>query len=334
MPKRKRDPGGGALCTPFGEGVLNQACPIHKCEVSQDTSQGLTRLHFQKLDMTVVIKTVAVNGGNDGRIHKATADCAQQTGIGIVKVRPVKEAPHHIADRPEGLDVHTEVYMHRVLSCLEKFAPELLLVGVDGDNNIYICMEGMEVTLHQFIYDNRRLDTQGYPGEVFGIQQIAVVLIAFFEKLKTCQTKYSFVHGDLHGDNIMIKTGIGGDPFAVLIDFGHSCRAAVGKIVDKIAPCPYPVVDDHDTRFLLLDSLLPNKENDQIGPDLWMWFLEEIEIEIEKLDEIEPIINADFMIRHLEKLLTDDYLSFLQNRYRDTDTDADTDTDTDTDTDA
>ena len=127
----------------------------------------------------------------------------------------------------------------------------------------------------------------------------------------------------------MIKTGIGGDPFAVLIDFGHSCRAG-----DKIAPCPYPVVDDHDTRLLLLDSLLPNKENDQIGPDLWMWFLEEIEIEIEKLDEIEPIINADFMIRHLEKLLNDDYLSFLQNRYRDTDTDADTDTDTDTDTDA
>ena len=318
MPKRKRDPG-------TGEGVLNQACPIHKCEVSQDTSQGLTRLHFQKLDMTVVIETVAANGGNDGRIHKATADCAQQTGIGIVKVRPVKDAPHHIADRPEGLDVHTEVYMHRVLSCLEKFAPELLLVGVDGDNNIYICMEGMEVTLHQFIYENRLLDTLGYEGEVFGIQQIADVLIAFFKKLKTCQTKYSFVHGDLHGDNIMIKTGIGGNPFAVLIDFGHSCRAAG----DKIAPCPYPVVDDHDTRLLLLDSLLPNKENDQIGPDLWMWFLEEIEIE---LDEIEPIINADFMIQHLKKLLDDEYLSFLQEKHRDTDTDADTDTDTDTGT--
>ena len=54
--------------------------------------------------------------------------------------------------------------MHRVLSCLEKFAPELLLVGVDGDNNIYICMEGMEVTLHQFIYDNRIQDKQGYGG--------------------------------------------------------------------------------------------------------------------------------------------------------------------------
>ena len=98
---------------------------------------------------------------------------------------------------------------------------------------------------------------------------------------------------------------------------------------DKIAPCPYPVVDDHDTRLLLLDSLLPNKENDQIGPDLWMWFLEEIEIE---LDEIEPIINADFMIQHLEKLLDYEYLRFLQEKHRDTDTDADTDTDTDTGT--
>ena len=45
---------------------------------------------------------------------------SRQTGIGIVKIR----RPDEVED---GLDVYTEIYMHRVLWCLEGFAPKLLL---------------------------------------------------------------------------------------------------------------------------------------------------------------------------------------------------------------
>ena len=134
-------------------------------------------------------------GGNDGEIYKTTTACADETGIEIVKVRE-KDV--------EGR-CYQEAYMHAFLWCSKNFAPELLLVG-ESEHNIYICMKRMEKTLCDWI-----------PTRKVGM--IADVLIKFFQTLDSLHKEYGFVHGDMHGENIMLR-----DNKAVLIDMGFSCR--------------------------------------------------------------------------------------------------------------
>ena len=51
------------------------------------------------------------------------------------------------------------------------------------------------------------------------VGMIADVLIKFFQTLDSLHKEYGFVHGDMHGENIMLR-----DNKAVLIDMGFSCR--------------------------------------------------------------------------------------------------------------
>jgi serine/threonine protein kinase len=216
-------------------------------------------------------------GGNDGEIYKTTTACADETGIEIVKVRE-KDV--------EGR-CYQEAYMHAFLWCSKNFAPELLLVG-ESEHNIYICMKRMEKTLCDWI-----------PTRKVGM--IADVLIKFFQTLDSLHKEYGFVHGDMHGENIMLR-----DNKAVLIDMGFSCRQK-GEL---IAPCTYDLHGDptpHDDTMFLLERLV----EDARGPSEWLWFLLDIEERIDNRENFDP----GKIIISLAQLKNHQYLLDLRKKW-------------------
>ena len=87
---------------------------------------------------------------------------------------------------------------------------------------------------------------------------IADVLIKFFETLDLLHKEYGFVHGDMHGENIMLRNNM-----AVLIDMGFSCREQKDTLIAVPAVHGVPVRDHMVGR--------------QRADGEWLWFLRDIQ---------------------------------------------------------
>jgi serine/threonine protein kinase len=200
---------------------------------------------------------------------------------------------------------YQEAYMHAFLWCHKKFAPELLLVG-ESEHHIYICMKKMEKTLCDWIV----LD-------VPNVGMIADVLIKFFQTLDSLHKEYGFVHGDMHGENIMLR-----DNEAVLIDMGVSCRQKTAADDqgtrgpgDLIAPCTYDLHGDptpHDDTMFLLERLVEDaRERPDRLKQEWLWFLLDIEERIGNGENFDP----GKIIISLAQLKNHQYLLGLRKKW-------------------
>jgi serine/threonine protein kinase len=121
----------------------------------------------------------------------------------------------------------------------EKNIPSLLCHG-----SSYIGMERLQGTLLDYFRMVHYDDNHCFRA-----------LIAILKNLKRLQERYSFIHRDLHGGNIMFK-GVHGEPIFYFIDFEYACikkKRMIYNVTDSDHyRCIHSFNAGHDIRMLYI----------------------------------------------------------------------------------